>query len=263
MCLAPLLLKTQIYKVPCGKCISCLRRKQNAWAFRLQQQLKVSTSACFITLTYENIPISSNGMPTLVKKDFQNFLKRIRKKTYGQACIKYYACGEYGTISNRPHYHAIMFNLPQVYMEDSNILTKTWGKGHINISPCNTATIRYTTKYLLKGKGKNAKGSQKEFSLMSKYLGVNYLTPQMIKYHKENLQSFVTLPGGIPTSLPRYFRDKIFDEQEKELLNEVAEEVRKVNFTKLFNRDYNHQLSWKEDQRRKSKKQEILERSLV
>lgn len=257
-------------KVPCGKCVLCLKRRQNSWAFRLHQETKVSTSACFITLTYETAPLSQNGYPTLKKKDYQDFMKRLRK-TIKNSKIKYYACGEYGTNTHRPHYHAIMFNLPSRWLKNSELLSNTWGNGHIDISPCNIATIRYVTKYLMKGSFERKHDTQTglmddrnpEFSLMSKKMGLNHLTPRMVKYYTENMISHVTLPGGTLTSLPRYFRDKIFSKTERIELNKLAEDIRNANFEKLFNNDYKHEHEWKKTQIRKQEKAKTLERSKV
>ena len=73
--------KNRTINVPCGKCVSCLKRRSGHWSFRLAQEAQVSSSASFLTLTYANAPISENGFPTLVKEDFQKFLKK-------KVCIK-------------------------------------------------------------------------------------------------------------------------------------------------------------------------------
>ncbi len=194
-------------------------------------------------------------------------MKRLRKEiNVSGSNIKYYACGEYGSQTKRPHYHAIMFNLPQEYINNADHIYKTWSKGHIVIAPCNTATIRYVTKYLLKPKSKKFKDElevQPEFSLMSKGLGKNYLTPQMKEYHRTNLLSHVTLPGGALTSLPRYYRDKIFDDDMKVILNQEAELFRNYNFDKLFNSNSLNKYKWKLDQRRKQEKVSKTERVTV
>ncbi len=162
MCISTLTIRTQStdwngYKtvsVPCGKCVKCLKRKQNQWAFRLHQENKNSTSAAFLTFTYEETPKNAQRLSTLRKKDFQNFMKRLRKQLPTKSHpsftqIKYYACGEYGTKTHRPHYHAIMFNLPQSYLTTLK-LEETWSHGHVHIDPCNIATITYTIGYMKK-----------------------------------------------------------------------------------------------------------------
>jgi hypothetical protein len=251
--------------VPCGKCVLCLKRRQNAWAFRLSEEAKISTSAAFITLTYEEAPLSFNGHPTLDKTHYQKFMKRLRK-TIKNSNIKYYACGEYGSLTERPHYHAIMFNLPQKWLVQSEHLHTVWGQGHIDISPCNTATIRYVTKYLMKGRHEpktDCDDRSPQFSLMSKKMGLSHLTPEMVKYYTENLISHVTLSGGTLTSLPRYFRDKIFSKEEKKLINAETQLFRETNFKKLFNDCFKQELTWKKDQTRKDEKLQRLERQKI
>lgn len=56
-----------------------------------------------------------------------------------------------------------------------------------------------------------------EFALMSKGLGSNYLTPQMIRYHQADPVERVhcTLPGGEKLSMPRYYKDKIFTSEQR------------------------------------------------
>jgi hypothetical protein len=214
--------------VPCGKCVECLQRRSNGWAFRLDRELKFSVSSAFLTLTYESVPLTKNNLPTLNKKDFQLFMKRLRKKLGSKIKLKYYAVGEYGSRTLRPHYHAIMFNLPQIYLKDSSLLHKIWGLGHIHIGDVNIASIKYVTNYITKGNdyrlpdyidystGEVLEDDRlREFSLMSKKLGISYLSPQMVKFHKENLIGCVTLPGGVLQGLPRYFKDKLFTREEK------------------------------------------------
>lgn len=285
MCLTPITLHNKIRKmndlhtqiVPCGRCVLCLKRRSAAWAFRLGEEQKISTSAAFLTFTYdtEHIPISKNGRMTLNKKHYQDFTKRLRQETkyLTTTPLKYYACGEYGDKLHRPHYHAIMFNLPQKALINSDLLHSSWGQGNIDIQPCNGATIRYVTNYITKGKFTpsdyvNTKTGEiftddrvPDFALMSKKMGLNHLSPQMKKYYKQNLKSYVTRSGGAITSLPRYFRDKVFTEQEKRKLNKQAEITREEQFEKLFNNSYETELSWKIDQIRKQEKQQRLSRN--
>lgn len=292
MCLTPVTLKNAYRPiesryiqaariVPCGYCPLCLKRRSESWAFRLLNETKNSTSACFITLTYEDTPLSRNGLPTLDKTDYQKFVKRLRKKiqydnTVKPTKIKYYACGEYGSETQRPHYHAIMFNLPISYVNNADNLLNAWGHGHVQIAPCNIKTIRYTTGYVMKG-GKDDLSivdtntgeitfdddRAKQFSLMSKNMGLAYLTPQMVKHHVDLQISFATTHGGTLISLPRYYRDKIFSKEEKKLLSIEAENIRNFNFKKLFNDDYKKEHTWKKDQFRKATKKLRLERQKI
>lgn len=295
MCITPITLKNKVQRltysnrptsvVPCGRCISCLKRKSNAWAFRLEQELKRSTSAIFLTLTYEDEHLPRENItntyinydtgeitdyiykdvPVLRKKDYQDFTKRLRRtlEKQSQTKIKYYACGEYGSNNTqRPHYHAIIFNLPQNYLQDFTILNKIWNKGNIYLGDCNANSIRYVTKYIMKGKDNKQTTKPKEFSLMSKKMGLNHLTPQMLKYYQQNPTTTVTLAGGVKTPLPRYFRQKLYNDVELHKLRIEALQKSLELDEKLFTNPQ-HKETWKKDQIRKHEKINRLERQLI
>lgn len=201
---------------PCGKCVPCLNRRVDDWAFRLINEAKVSDSSMFVTLTYVVPPMSENGFMTLDKSDLQRFFKRLRKTTSKK--IKYYAVGEYGGRTNRPHYHLILFNAKQQCVLDAwtNFLPAIYG--HVHFGNVSTDSISYCTKYFAKEKRIpmfQRDDRIKEFSLMSKYLGISYLE-KASTYHSNGLVGYVTLPGGFKKPLPKYYRDKIFSDAEKE-----------------------------------------------
>lgn len=219
MCQIPLTIKnpkrnpnndSPLLTVPCGKCPLCRKAKINSWFFRLTQQQKHSLSCHFITLTYadENLLYTDTGRTTLCKRDVQLFLKRLRKSLPKHASkISYYAVGEYGSISSRPHYHLIMFNL-----DTPQLIHDAWGLGHTRTDEITDARIRYTLKYVSKPT-KHHPGIQKEFSLMSKGLGKQYLSSAIFNYHHRTpVNSHVTLPGGQTLPLPKYYKEKIFAE---------------------------------------------------
>lgn len=131
----------------------------------------------FITLTYapEHLPYGGN----LVKKDFQDFMKRLRKPLPPGA-VSFFHCGEYGddpsdiralprsvvtprgTILGRPHYHALIFGYDfldktpwkkshsgdQIYRSPQ--LEKIWGKGHCSVGAVTEQTAAYTAGYIFK-----------------------------------------------------------------------------------------------------------------
>lgn len=93
-------------KIPCGRCIGCRIERKQEWALRLSHEAKLHDRSCFVTLTYapEFLPPGS----TLVKRHVQLFIKRLRRSLKVRK-IRYFACGEYGTHGDRPHYHLIIF----------------------------------------------------------------------------------------------------------------------------------------------------------
>src|SRR4051812_8660340 len=85
------------FDLPCGQCIGCRLEKSRQWAMRLMHERKLHTSSAFLTLTYDDAHIPAGG--TLDKRDFQLFMKRLRK-AHSEAKIRFYACGEYGHTTN-------------------------------------------------------------------------------------------------------------------------------------------------------------------
>lgn len=199
--------------VPCGKCPDCLKRRISGWSFRLLQEGKRATSAVFLTLTYDTqfVPITSTGYMTLNKRDLQLFMKRLRKVSVNK--LKYYAVGEYGGKTMRPHYHLILFNA------DVTQIQPAWQLGQIHYGSVTGASIGYTLKYMSKpGKVPLHRNDDRarEFSLMSKGIGSNYLTDNMCAWHKADLDNrmYCNIEGK-KIAMPRYFKDKIYEEHER------------------------------------------------
>jgi len=190
------------------------------WCFRLLQQDRVSRTAHFVTLTYRNdtIPKSPNGFRTLSKPDVQKFFKRLRKAAFGnnRSDIRYYAAGEYGPRTLRPHYHLIIFN------SSPEAIYRAWGKGKITVDPVNGKTVAYTTKYICKGRFKprfTADDRQPDFSLMSKGMGNNYLTREVVAYHQADLSRNYVIQEGFKLAMPRYYRERIFTDRMRQSQN--------------------------------------------
>lgn len=258
--------------LPCGKCPECLSRRTSGWSFRLMQEDKISYNAYFITLTYDakHVPISPNGFLQLQKRDLQLFFKRLRKShsslykklklsDSSQRRLKYYAVGEYGTHRKRPHYHIILFNCFAELIHEAWKLPETKQPiGEIYYGTVTEASVGYTLKYMCKPpsiKKHSRDDRQREFSLMSKKLGVSYLTENMIRWHKRDLENrmYCNLTDGKKIAMPRYYKDKIYNTQEEKwrikahfsaLSNEEVQtmkvkelsEAHMASFNKFYNR---------------------------
>jgi hypothetical protein len=210
------------YDVPCGKCVECLTNRRVQWSLRLQLEQKNSYNSKFVTLTYDEDHVKTS----LDKFDCQLFLKRLRHNitssgTYlsknlkvPENALKYYLAGEYGSQTKRPHYHAIMFNLPFSKndliekVELRKLLLHSWGNGEVDIGNVTPASIHYVSGYIMED-------VKDKFCLMSKGLGKGYLTDEMVNYHKEKLETQIR-NNGEKFKMPRYFSQKIFNKYEKE-----------------------------------------------
>lgn len=216
VCLHPILVKvwnddhTDFYcrNVPCGKCYGCLINKQEDWVNRMLQEVKGSPSSYFITLTYEDdkIPCNCYGL-TLKKKDLQDFMKRLRKH-YGKS-LRFFACGEYGSRTIRPHYHACIFLSDLISLEAfDEVVHKAWTLGWTSTSSISQSRMAYCAKYIVKG-AKYPEHSQKPFVLMSRRPGIGAVYLDDAAVHDYHMNHPFMVKDGHRTRLPRYYRDKI------------------------------------------------------
>lgn len=209
----------------CGKCINCLRNYERSWTMRLREEMGASKSSFFMTLTYndENVPCGDNEY-ILCKTDYQRFVKRLRKRLSSIDKLircKYVVVGEYGSRTSRPHYHmAIFFNVRLDGLLFSRLVEDCWKFGFVQVDYLNSSRIHYLTKYF--NKVDDREHSVKYFRHMSNGIGESYLTPAIIKYHKTTL-STICHRYGRSYSIPRYYRDKIFNENDKETIIETAD----------------------------------------
>lgn len=222
------------YGVPCGKCAPCKTSRVSGWRIRLMEEEKVSKNAYFITLTYDtqHVPIVSTGYMSLKREHLKKFFKNLKRRQDRQKSkpkdypnIKYYACGEYGTIKKRPHYHAIIFNL-----YDPIDIPKTWKYGKIDVQvPRSEAPLAYTANYMSKeGTPKwkaQLKGIEPQFSNMSMKLGVSYaLDKQNVRYHQADLLNRVFITQkGIKYPMPTYYKKIIYKKWQRDKIARHAQ----------------------------------------
>lgn len=144
--------------LPCGQCIGCRLDKSREWAVRCVHEAQLHQENCFITLTYNEQNLPSDG--SLQKTHLQKFWKRLRKHLNGKQ-IRYYACGEYGGKTKRPHYHACLFGhdfedkelysvRESVPLYKSETLSKIWGKGFVTIGSVTFESAAYVARYITK-----------------------------------------------------------------------------------------------------------------
>lgn len=233
--------------VPCGKCLACLKRRQDDWCFRLEQEYKNSINCYFITLTYAETNVPTFGSTRVLRKrDFQLFLKRLRKRI-SPCRIRYFACGEYGSVTKRPHYHAIIFNFPSSF-DVFQCIEASWMLGYTLVKPINSNHFRYVAKYCVTTSTLPAVLRRKEFrpfTLSSRRpaIGRCYLTDNMVNYHRETL-STVSLCNGMRYATPKYYKDRIFDDSMKADIRDRVDDyrLRQLEFDDYFNQDIQYSL---------------------
>jgi len=145
--------------LPCGQCVGCRLERSRQWAIRCMHEAQLHKHNCFITLTYDNTHLPSNG--SLHYEDFQLFIKRLRK-SLGNARIRYYMAGEYGENFGRPHFHACIFGHD---FHDKKLWQRTsagsmlyrsaklealWPFGYSSIGDVNFESAAYVARYIMK-----------------------------------------------------------------------------------------------------------------
>lgn len=146
------------YKIelPCGQCILCRLEHARQWAVRITHEATLHDENSFVTLTYRDEELPEHN--SLNYAHLQKFWKRLRKEV---GPLRYYAVGEYGDHTNRPHYHACIFGHAFV---DNRVVLRTkptllwthplleeaWGHGNVSIGALTFESAQYTASYVTK-----------------------------------------------------------------------------------------------------------------
>ncbi len=246
--------------LPCGQCIGCRIERSRQWALRCVHESSLFKNNCFITLTFNDENLNKLG--TLVKSDFQKFMKRLRKKFKGVECvqngdtakkgfpIRYFHCGEYGSELQRPHHHACIFNFDfkdkllwsirdGVRLYRSEKLERLWPYGFCTVGDVNFQSAAYVARYITKKI--NGDMARLHYSRIDKITGEmfeiepEYITmsrrPGIGKKWFEKFSSdiypkdFITCEGKKFRS-PKYY-DKLYDEINPNFMEDIKE-IRKL-----------------------------------
>ncbi|AXH76874.1 MAG: replication initiator protein [Microviridae sp.] len=189
---------------------------------------------CFITLTYNDESLPAGG--TLVKKHFQDFMKRLRyhvKEKYGISRVSYFHCGEYGERLRRPHYHAILFGMDFSDKKEwkrsetgtlyrSEELDSLWQLGFCSVGAVTLQSCAYVARYVMK-KITGAKASEHYISVDSDTGEISDLQPEYItmslkpaigerwfaKYQGDVYPDDFAVMDGKKLRVPRYYDKKL------------------------------------------------------
>lgn len=226
-------------KVPCGRCIGCRLEYSRQWAIRCVHEAQMHDQNCFLTLTYndENLPTDRS----VHKEHVQKFVRSLRKRGL-QKKIRYFACGEYGELKQRPHYHLIIFgyDFPDKMLWSmsngnalyrSEFLESVWTKGFATIGDVTFESAAYVARYVTKKWKKDPRETETEvnmanavidkdtgeiheiepeFALMSRRPGIGQKWLETFKGDTD--KDFITVNGKV-MSLPKYY-DRLLEEKD-------------------------------------------------
>lgn len=181
--------------VPCGKCVACKKNYVQDWTIRLIDESKMEGRHYFLTLTYSDEPLAYS------KEHIQKFIKKLRNEL-SSITIRYFICGERGSLRGRVHYHAILYT--SSYIDISSNLVDSWSYGFIKIGSVTPRSCAYVAKYIV------PTDPVDRFLLMSRKPGIGFgkITSEYIRSQEQNPRGYIT-QGGYRKSLPRYYRTKL------------------------------------------------------
>ncbi|UDN67612.1 replication initiator protein [robinz microvirus RP_74] len=230
---------TSPMEIPCHNCMGCKLEHSRQWMVRMIHESKCWDQNSFLTLTYDdqNIP-SSYGLDL---RHLQLFFKRLRFSLPQK--IRFYACGEYGDITGRPHYHAIVFNYdPNDKIKYSSInnkihyisqsLSNAWQLGFATISDVTPQSCAYVARYVTKKiKTGDDFGADRyyrlspidgqmhsvkpEFAVMSRMPGIGHTYTQ--KFKNDYYPSGYVVVDGVRQAPPKYYLNQLTEGEQKRL----------------------------------------------
>lgn len=237
--------------VPCGKCVDCRKQLSNNWTFRLLCQMDLSRNNLFVTLTYsnDNVPTCSyNGVIylSLNEQHLRHFLKKFRDdcrykyhkvtgldKSIAKCPMRYFAIGDYGETTLRPHYHILIFDSPYTRVELLNYLTDNWQFGQFRVDIASSAHTSYICKYMTSQNINYPEVVVKPFRLMSRGLGLDK-TFDFLDDYLNGLSAFQV--GSFRSALPAYMRklidDYVYSDENDKTLPSWKSNVGKMRFKK-------------------------------
>lgn len=137
-------------------------------------------------------------IPYLRKIDLQNFFKRLRYyvcKRFPSEKVRYFACGEYGPVHFRPHYHVLLFfNSRELLQVLTEIVRSSWKLGRIDCQlskgKCSSYVASYVNSYNFVPEILRA-GSVCPFVVHSSKLGQGVLQGQRTEVYQMEFDRFI------------------------------------------------------------------------
>lgn len=136
-------------------------------------------------------------IPYLSSLDFQRFMKRFRKhlNKYSDEKVRYYACGEYGPRTFRPHFHFLLFFNKKVTFENyAKCLRAAWPYGRIDSSASRSKCASYVARYVNSSVALPRLyeiSTLKPFSSHSSFLGQGFYRSQKKKIYESEPEEFI------------------------------------------------------------------------
>lgn len=232
---------TSPMEIPCNNCMGCKLERARQWSIRMMHEARFHPANSFLTLTYDdqNVPQSFG----LDLRHLQLFMKRLRK-FLGNNRIRFFACGEYGDLNGRPHYHAIIFGFDagdKKFLEYSDsgeaiyrseALQRLWGLGNTSTQDVTHKSCSYVARYVTKKiKSGDQFGAERyyrlspvdgthhsvrpEFAVMSRRPGIGRRFVDEFK--SDFYPSGYLVLDGVKQAPPRYYLNQLTEKEQQRL----------------------------------------------
>lgn len=226
-------------EIPCNNCMGCKLERARQWSVRMMHESKCWPQNSFLTLTYDDQNVPQDYGLSL--RHLQLFMKRLRKALPQK--IRFFACGEYGDLNGRPHYHAIVFNydppdkkkhtlINEKIHYTSQQLSDVWQLGFAttsDVTPQSCAYVaRYVTKKIKSGDDFGASryfrvspvdgqyhSVKPEFAVMSRRPGIGHTYTE--KYKSDYYPSGFIVVDGIRQAPPSYYVKQLTEEEQTKI----------------------------------------------
>lgn len=190
---------------------------------------------CFITLTYadEHLPETYS----VSKPVWQTFMKKFRQRVIPKR-VRFYACGEYGPETLRPHYHAVIFGYDFAdkklwktteqgnRLYTSELLEDIWSFGFCTLGDVTYESAGYVAQYVMKKQGGDQGRRhylrthpvtlqvvqvEPEFSLSSRRPGIG--STWFDKFKNDCFPSDFLVVDGKQHRVPQFYLKKLQEEE--------------------------------------------------
>lgn len=227
--------------LPCGSCSGCRLSRGREWSIRCALELQFHSVSCWATLTFDEKHVP----PTVQRYDVSAYVKRLRARVHPRQ-FRFFASGEYGEQFGRPHYHIILFGLPQ----SEPAIEQAWKFGRVQVDRLEPAAIAYVAGYVSKKAGEEfvprevvnpetgeVWETEPPFVLMSRRPGIGGEARQFASSWRST-----AIWEGSQVKVPRYLHEAWKKQATPEAIEQLAEEKRR----------FVDAVPWQEQQRRRA-----------
>lgn len=261
LCKSPIPVKNMAGTAPCRQCQLCRQNKRRQKTTRMALEARNWNDSLFVTLTYDDEHLPTQYMDpntgqyffhdggVLCPPDLRLFINKIRVKLPPKS-FRYFACGEYGDETFRPHYHLVFFGFSKAKHE--SLIRESWSEPYSKIPFCSPDRLdvqvpksdwdvaQYCCSYIMKrmtnASDPRLENRTPEFFRSSKGIGLSFVDDYVRALQTQSGNAYTARMEDIPRSillngknlpLDRYMQEKILNALDPD------QKIKKARLTKF------------------------------